>query len=372
MSASPPVHARPWILIEPYYGGSHRHLIDGLVARLSGPLRFERWTLPPRRWKWRMRGAALHFAERWRRERPDAAGIFVTSLLDAAALRGLLPREAAALPLLLYFHENQLAYPVRVDDRRDEHYAWTNVQSAAAADRVLWNSAYNRDSFLTALPEFLRRLPAPRLPGLVEQLRARSTVLPVPAALAELAARPRAAREGPPRLLWNHRWEHDKGPEEFFAALIALAREGLEFSVSVLGERFAATPPIFDVAREALGARVAHWGFLESREAYAEALGEADLVVSCARHEFQGLALLEAAAAGALPLVPDALVYPELWPASRRYPSGQLEGALRTHLLQPERWRGEDCRAAALAYDWSSLGGRWRELFATAGRDGDV
>ncbi|MCB9513727.1 MAG: DUF3524 domain-containing protein [Candidatus Latescibacteria bacterium] len=103
MSASPPVHARPWILIEPYYGGSHRHLIDGLVARLSGPLRFERWTLPPRRWKWRMRGAALHFAERWRRERPDAAGIFVTSLLDAAALRGLLPRggrRAASAALL--------------------------------------------------------------------------------------------------------------------------------------------------------------------------------------------------------------------------------------------------------------------------------
>ncbi|MCB9513728.1 MAG: DUF3524 domain-containing protein [Candidatus Latescibacteria bacterium] len=101
------------------------------------------------------------------------------------------------MPLLLYFHENQLAYPVRVDDRRDEHYAWTNVQSAAAADRVLWNSAYNRDSFLTALPEFLRRLPAPRLPGLVEQLRARSTVLPVPAALAELAARRARGAGGP-------------------------------------------------------------------------------------------------------------------------------------------------------------------------------
>jgi glycosyltransferase involved in cell wall biosynthesis len=353
----------PWVLIEPFYGGSHRALVDGLVARLDRPVLL--WTLPARHWKWRMRGAALHFAERWRRERPQAAGIFATSLLDAAALRGLLPAEAAALPFLLYFHEQQLAYPARRREARDEHFAWTNVQSAAAADRLLWNSAYNRDSFLAALPPLLARLPAPRLAALPAAIAARSQVLPVPVDLAALASAPRPVRGPVPRLVWNHRWEHDKGPEEFFAALSALAAEGWAFEVSVLGQQFRAAPAVFAAARTALGDRVRHWGFLPEREDYRQALLAGDLAISTARHEFQGLAVLEAAAAGCLPLVPDGLVYPEIWPASRRYPAGQLLPALRAQLAARETWAvpAAACRQLALAWDWSALLPRWQALF---------
>lgn len=352
---------KPWILIEPYYGGSHRHLVDGLIARLPGP--FELWTLPPRTWKWRMRGAALHFAERWRREMPAAAGIFTTSLLDAAALRGLLPASAAGLPLLLYCHENQLNYPVRIDDKRDYHYGWTNIQSVAAADRLLWNSSYNLESFLTALPDFLKRLPDARPKGLAARIRKHSQLLPVPADLRSLAARERTPSSGPPHLLWNHRWEHDKGPEEFFAALAALAAEGLPFTLSVIGQRFQDAPPVFAEARERLGERIRCWGFRDTREDYEDELLAADLVISTARHEFQGLSLLEAAAAGCLPLVPDALAYPEIWPAERRYPPGRLLASLRRLLRDPGVWRGQDCRAAALAFDWSALLPRWAALF---------
>ena len=358
--------ARPlaWLLIEPFYGGSHRSLVDGLSERLGLPVLL--WTLPARHWKWRMRGAALHFAERWRRERPQVAGIFATSLLDAAALRGLLPPEAAALPFLLYFHEQQLAYPVRIPDPRDAHFAWTNVQSAAAADRLLWNSAYNRDSFFAALPPLLARLPAPRLAHLPAALAARSQVLPVPAALAALAAAPRPPRGPLPRLLWNHRWEHDKGPQEFFAALAALAAEGWAFEVSVLGQQFRGAPAVFAEAKAALGERLRHWGYLECRADYTRALLEADLVISTARQEFQGLAVLEAAAAGCLPLVPDALAYPEIWPAGRCYPQGELLPALRAQLARPERWDAEAaaCRRLALAWDWEALLPRWRALFS--------
>ena len=50
-------------------------------------------------------------------------------------------------------------------------------------------------------------------------------------------------------------------------------------------------------------------------------LAAADIVLSTALHEFQGLAVLEAIAAGCLPAVPDRLVYPELIPAGNCYPS---------------------------------------------------
>jgi len=365
---------RRWIVLEPWYGGSHRHLVDGLADRLpAAGVALGLWTLPPRHWKWRMRGAAVELAGRWSREEPSGVdGIFTSSLLDAAALRGLLPRPARILPLVVYFHENQLAYPVRVDDRRDDHFAWTNLQSALAADRVLWNSEFNRDSFLEGVEDLLGRLP--RLPDtrpaeLIETLRARSRVLPVPfdaAGLERQAAPLRAALERAPerpcRILWNHRWEHDKDPETFFDALVRLAEEGLPFEVSVLGEGFREHPPVFDRARErltGLGVPLAAWGFQEDRAAYAAALACADVAVSTARHEFQGLAVLEAAACGAVPLVPDDLAYREIWPQALRYPRGGLAEALRERIEQRAAWRRYDPRPPARAFDWDALLPRW-------------
>ena len=55
-----------------------------------------------------------------------------------------------------------------------------------------------------------------------------------------------------------------------------------------------------------------HWGYLESRAAYCDALLQADVFVSTARHEFFGIAAAEAIAAGCFPLLPDRLAYPEL------------------------------------------------------------
>lgn len=46
------------IFIEPYYGGSHKQLVDLLVRELGGTL----FTLPPTKWHWRTRVSALHFA----------------------------------------------------------------------------------------------------------------------------------------------------------------------------------------------------------------------------------------------------------------------------------------------------------------------
>ena len=360
--------SRPhWLVLEPYYGGSHRHLVDGLAERLEGA-RLSLWTLPPRKWKWRMRGAALQLARRWWREREelgDVAGIFTSSLLDAAALRGLLPPEARTLPLVLYCHENQLTYPVRVDDRRDYNYAWTNIQSLLAADRVLWNSAYNRDSLLAELPGYLKRMPDERPRGLEAVIRERSRVLPVPLDVRalEAAAADAPARRGPCRILWNHRWEHDKDPESFFAALERLADEGLAFDVAVLGESFERRPEVFGRARERLADRIAVWGYRESREEYVAELARADVAVSTARHEFQGLAILEAAACGAVPLVPDRLAYREIWPEDLRYPNGGLVRALRERVRDVESWRRRDVRTICRSFDWEALLSAWEAAF---------
>jgi hypothetical protein len=47
------------LFLEPFYGGSHKVFADGLIhhSRHAAHL----FQLPARFWKWRMRGAALHF-----------------------------------------------------------------------------------------------------------------------------------------------------------------------------------------------------------------------------------------------------------------------------------------------------------------------
>ena len=79
------------LVVEPYYGGSHKQFLDGLAQHL--PFRFRPMTLPARKWKWRMRLAAPHFARLLHRldERFDL--VLCSTFLDVAAFRGLAPSQ---------------------------------------------------------------------------------------------------------------------------------------------------------------------------------------------------------------------------------------------------------------------------------------
>ncbi len=113
------------------------------------------------------------------------------------------------------------------------------------------------------------------------------------------------------RIVWAARWEHDKNPELFFKSLQILKLRNIDFRISVIGEQFRQSPDVFDSARNEFADHIERWGFQKERQDYESALLEADIFVSTANHEFFGFSVLEAAAAGAFPLVPEKLAYPE-------------------------------------------------------------
>jgi glycosyltransferase involved in cell wall biosynthesis len=165
-------------------------------------------------------------------------------------------------------------------------------------------------------------MPDARPRGWTEQIASKSLVLGLPLRLPQFAQNSldsSAERELGPTLLWNHRWEHDKNPDEFFAVLETLAAEGVAFRLIVCGEQFREVPESMRRARQTLADRILHFGFVEEAELYHSLLARSHIVVSTAVHEFFGVSVIEAVAAGARPLVPDRLSYQELFPAEFRY-----------------------------------------------------
>lgn len=298
------------LALEPYYGGSHQAFLDGWIS--ASRHRWTLLTLPAFHWKWRMRHGAVTLAA----EVADrvAAGeswdlVFCSDMLDLATFRGLAPTAVNALPSIVYFHENQLTYPTRFETERDLHFGLTHLTTTLAADKVWFNSAFHRDELLAALPGMLRRMPDHQPFDAVERLRSRARVLP-PGIEPMPVRGPRPA--GPLRILWAARWEHDKGPETFFEGLEIARRSGVPFRVSVVGEQFRRVPEVFAAASRSFDGLIDHWGFQRSRDDYRQVLLACDVIVSTALHEFFGVGVAEAVAAGCYPLLPERLAYPEL------------------------------------------------------------
>lgn len=239
--------------------------------------------------------------------------IVATSLVGLTDLIALLPRPHRAAPVILYMHENQLAYPFRDAHERDVHFALTNLNAVLAADRVLWNSAWNRDSFLAGLPELLRRAPDGALHDAPERIAAKSAVVWPPVEPPPPTIEGGRVLHNPPRVVWPHRVEHDKGPEGLIESAASCRAEWV-----ILGERFREEPASMAAFRRAHADDIAHDGYIPDRAAYWAALASADWVHSTAHHEFFGIAVAEALLAGCLPWLPQRLSYPEILPPSAR------------------------------------------------------
>lgn len=288
--------------------------------------------LPDRHFSWRMGGNAFLF-DACAEIKSTYDVVLATSMTDLATVLAWHPHLQSA-DKVLYFHENQMVYPASQSAPDQLHFQINSLKSAIAADQLLFNSQYNQDSFLAGVETLSQRMPDGLSADLANQLARKSQVIPVP--LGDDLTPQR--RDDPKvwQVVWNHRWEHDKGPALLFEVM--QQAKDLPITFAIIGQQFRQQPETFDHIHDQCQQQISHWGFIESRQEYLTTLNQSQVVLSTAAHEFQGLAVAEAVAMGCTPLVPDRLVYPELYPAECRYPNNSIEKEAQAVITQLNIW----------------------------------
>lgn len=372
------------LFLESFFGGSHRAFAEGYRRRSRHALDLR--TLPGREWRRRQRLAGAAFASQIG-PLEDYDVVLATDLLDLGDFRALATGD---VPIVLYMHESQCTYPLPKGRSHDADTVFFDLKNAVMASRIIFNSETHRGRFLETVAPYLQE--AGEIPGAswYRHVEEQSSVIYPGVDVAALrgatgatGAPPHGTADstGAANIVWNHRWEYDKNPPAFFRALDALTapnagRGPADFTLTVLGENPQAHPRDFEAARERLAGRIRHFGYAEDRREYLQLLRKGDLVVSTARQENFGIAVVEAVAAGCHPLLPARLSYPEIIPprfhgAVLYHSDRELQERLRA-LTAGEarspvgRARRAELAAAMLRYDWSEIAPALDEALAEA------
>lgn len=300
-------------LIEPFMTGSHRLWAEGLKENL--PYDIKIFSLPGFNWKWRMNGGAVLLAEMFIDSGfcPDL--IVASDMIDLSLFISLI-RKKRDIPVLLYFHENQLSYPWSPNDKEklsgvDKSYGWINISSFLSADVVCFNSSYHKNSFTASAEKMLRQMPDCKITDLFKEAQKKAKVLYLGLELKNMVRK--NIEKDKKLILWNHRWEYDKNPELFFSVLIELSEKGVDFNLALLGESYDSSPEIFKKAQKTLSKHIVKIGYCEDREEYIEWLNRASFLPVTSDQEFFGISVLEAVSCGVVPFLPKRLTYPELF-----------------------------------------------------------
>lgn len=350
------------LLIEPYYSGSHKQWADNYKRYSNHSVRI--LSLKGQFWKWRMHGGAITLANEFNKMqwRPDL--ILATDMLDLTIFVSLTRKKIDQIPLAIYFHENQLSYPWSSKDRdvkkkRDWHYGFINYSSALTADRVLFNSNFHMNSFLEALNPFLKNYPDNNELKSVDLIRKKSQVLHIGLDLKKFESI-KYQKEKNPVILWNHRWEYDKNPEQFFSVLEKIKKNNYTFSLAILGEKFSKSPEIFERAKSIFKDNIIHWGYAKSFNEYAEWLWKADILPVTSNQEFFGVSVIEAIYCNTWPILPNRLTYPELIP--KKYHKmhlydnkNQLYDKIKKAIIDYKDIRNSNLGTIASKFDWKKM-----------------
>ncbi len=94
------------LVLEPWYGGSHRNFVDGLIRHSEHT--FHSVTMAARFWKWRMHGAAVTMAKKSIQALEDGFMpdlIFASNMVNLPGFSRLNEASVRRCPGRLYFLE---------------------------------------------------------------------------------------------------------------------------------------------------------------------------------------------------------------------------------------------------------------------------
>ena len=177
-------------------------------------------------------------------------------------------------------------------------------------------------------------------------------------------------------VLWQHRWRTDKnlgGALDIIETLAAKHRD-VAFLVGRnedWDEPFWVPPSLKDYFAQALPrlARLGNVHFLSgfaTQVEYWRLLSEVDIAFSCSYHETFGIAMLEAAYAGAACVVPNTVAYPEIHSGALVVNHSEIASGL-SRLVQEPQFRAEvayRCRQNAGKYHVNSTAEKLAGLIA--------
>ncbi len=306
------------LLLSAYHAQSHQVWAER-VQELFSDWYWHCLSLPPRHFNWRIRSNGLQWAfEETKVLDQEWDLLIATSMVDLASLRSLVP-ALCSIPTIVYFHENQFAYPENnlTQSTFNVEPLLVPIYSALSADSVLFNSEFNRMTFLEGVRSLSQKFPEPIPKDALEQLD-RSTVVPVPVTTSNQTGKSIHGKDpGLLEVIWNHRWEYDKGPDLLLAVVEETLKRTQSIRFHIVGQQFRQQPKEFQAIVQLLeqwsrtsGIEGGATGFLAEPD-YRALLQSGDVVLSTAAHDFQGLSVQEGCIAGCSPLAPDALVYPE-------------------------------------------------------------
>ncbi|MCA9733022.1 MAG: DUF3524 domain-containing protein [Deferribacteres bacterium] len=350
--------------VESFYGGSHKSFLDGLQKYSTHDI--DTFTLPARFWKWRLRTAAMYFAEQINGDLSHYDLLIATDMINLAELKAMTGYHG---PSIMFFHENQLTYPKTNLQSPDYHFVVANCTSALTANVNLFNSDFQLRKFDHELRQFQNRIPE-FIPVLAhDKIMKKSKVVYMGSDFALLRAN-RAKANAIPHILWNHRWAFDKQPAVFFDVLYKLAEENVPFKLIILGENHQVHPKEFLEAKERLSDRIVHFGYVDTEEDYAHFLNLGDIVISTAVQENFGFAVIEAMYSKNLPLLPNRLSYPEILDQEfHKYflykNDTELLNKLRHLLLNLDKYQElkEKLYASSKKFDWKFRISEFDDMF---------
>jgi len=307
------------LVVEPFFGGSHKQWAE--EWKKYSRHHIEIVGLPGKYWKWRMMGSAPVLVSFMKEHTPPDLIVY-SSMTNVATVKGLLPLDWQNIPTALYMHENQLVYPRPSRNgnqpKRNAELEVINVLSCLAADRIFFNSHFHMTSFLKAVPSFLNRFPDARWIDQTADFEQKSEVLYVGIEPPDENRKFQKESAQDPIILWNHRWEFDKGPIAFFKMLLRLKERKLAFQLIATGQVHHFEPAFMKKVHHQLADRIVHWGFVEDKKSYYSLLCRANLLPVTSEQDFFGISVIEAIARGLFPLLPNRLAYPEHIPPHLR------------------------------------------------------